>query len=103
MVDSEFEQLGHKPHDRGYAELEHNAAVVCYLLSDASEQLSGQVLRVSRGYLSVMAHPLIAEPRVEMAEWTVAELATALRAKLAGHLQPLGDVLAEVSNSRVLD
>ncbi len=102
QIDEVIEQLGYNPEDREYPQREDNAAVVCFLLSDASKELSGQIVRVDRGYVSVMTHPLVAAPRVPMSEWTVDALGAVFSSSLAGKLQPTGVALAEVGTPEVL-
>jgi NAD(P)-dependent dehydrogenase (short-subunit alcohol dehydrogenase family) len=102
QIDEVIEQLGYNPEDREYPRREDNAAVVGFLLSDASKDLTGQVIRVDHGYVSITTHPLVAEPRIPLSEWTVASLAEVFRTRLASKIQPLGVALAEVERVRVL-
>ena len=96
QIEEEIEQLGHNPEDRDYPSRDDNAAVVTFLLSDASERLNGQIVRVDHGHVSVMAHPLVAAPRVAIKEWSIDALAKAFEDGLADQLQPLGIATAEV-------
>lgn len=96
------DQVGYEAEGGEHPELSDNAAVVCFLLSDASDELTGQVVRVDPGYVSIMTHPLVAEPRGHVAEWTVERLATAFRTVLAGNLQPPGLAVGKVKDLRPL-
>jgi NAD(P)-dependent dehydrogenase (short-subunit alcohol dehydrogenase family) len=102
QIDEVIEQLGYNPEDRVYPDREDNAAVVCFLLSDASNDLTGQVVRVDRGLVSVMAHPLVAEPRVPLSEWTVDSIAEAFRTTLNANLQPTGVATAQLGSVQPL-
>lgn len=66
-----------------------NAPVVSFLLSDASSAISGQVVRIAGRQLSLVTHPLIAEPILE-GEWSYEAVARAFAETLAGRQQPLG-------------
>jgi NAD(P)-dependent dehydrogenase (short-subunit alcohol dehydrogenase family) len=102
QIDEVIDQLGYNPEDRAYPDREDNAAVVCFLLSDAANDLTGQIVRVDRGLVSVMAHPLVAEPRVPLSEWTVDSLAQAFGATLNVNLQPTGVATAQLGPVHVL-
>ena len=69
---------------------EANAPMVCYLLSDASAHVHGQIVRFDRGRLSLMAHPAVLVGSVQREEWSVDDIATAFRDQLDTLLQPLG-------------
>jgi len=69
---------------------EANAPMVCYLLSDASAHVHGQIVRFDRGRLSLMAHPAVLVGSVRRDEWTVDDVAAAFRDQLDALLQPLG-------------
>ena len=100
QIDGVIEQLGYNPEEREYPAREDNAAVVCFLLSDASRELNGQIVRVDHGYVSIMAHPLVTEPRVALGQWTIDSVAEAVTR--AGGLQPLGVAIANVSQPEPL-
>jgi NAD(P)-dependent dehydrogenase (short-subunit alcohol dehydrogenase family) len=67
-----------------------NAPVVVYLLSDSSQHLNGQVIRIDGTRLSLMTHPAILEPVLSAGEWTVAAIAEAFRSQLDAHVVGLG-------------
>lgn len=66
-----------------------NAPVVSYLLSDASEKINGQVVRIAGKQLSFVTHPLIAEPVLE-GDWSYEAVAAAFAETLGDRQQPLG-------------
>jgi NAD(P)-dependent dehydrogenase (short-subunit alcohol dehydrogenase family) len=68
---------------------ENNAPLVCYLLSDAAEAVTGQIVRIDDKTLSLIAHPAIALPSLE-GEWTVGAIAKAFREELAVRQFPAG-------------
>jgi NAD(P)-dependent dehydrogenase (short-subunit alcohol dehydrogenase family) len=74
---------------KGYP-AEANAPMVCYLLSDASAHVHGQIVRFDRGRLSLMAHPTVLVGSVQHEEWSVDDVAAAFRGQLDRLLQPLG-------------
>lgn len=68
---------------------EINAPVVSFLLSDAAEQINGQVVRIAGRQLSFVTHPLIADPVLE-SDWNDKAVAAAFAETLADRQQPLG-------------
>lgn len=75
------------PYD-GHARPEDIAAVVTYLLSDASARLTGQVVRRARQELGLIRHPVVG-PMIG-GEWTLAAIAEAFDTTLATELDPVG-------------
>ena len=69
---------------------EDNAPVVVYLLSDDSQHLNGQVVRIDGSRLSLMTHPAILEPVLTADRWTVEAIGEAFRDHLDSHVVPLG-------------
>jgi NAD(P)-dependent dehydrogenase (short-subunit alcohol dehydrogenase family) len=102
QINEVIEQLGYNPEEREYPAKEDNAAVVCFLLSDASRKLNGQVVRVDHGYVSVMSHPLVAAPRIPLEAWTIDTVANAVTDRLADNLQLLGVAIADVGKPEPL-
>ena len=74
-----------------------NAPAVVYLLSDAAQAVTGQVLRTEHEALSLMSHPMIMEPVVEGAGGLVDAVAAAFDRTLAARQVPLGLVRASVT------
>ncbi len=102
MIDDMIAQVGYNPEERDYPAPEHNAAVVAYLLSDASKKLNGQNVRVEHGRINVIGHPVVVQPIVSVDEWSVEGVARAFTGELGDHLQPLGLAEAEVRPVRVI-
>lgn len=73
-----------------------NAGAVCYLLSDLSADLTGQILRVEGRHLSLVAHPAIATPVLERDWWTFEAVAEAFRDELAARQAPVGVCAVDV-------
>lgn len=74
-----------------------NAPVICYLLSDASAAIHGQVVRIDGGVLALMTHPAIIAPIVQRESWTIDAVAEAFAADLAHRQQKLGVVQVELA------
>lgn len=86
-------QLGYdaEPHITGHPSKEDNAAVVVFLLSDASEGIRGQVVRVMLGSVTLLTHPFIVTPGVPLDEFTPETVAEAFNGGgLGKQLQPVG-------------
>ncbi|WP_269929363.1 SDR family NAD(P)-dependent oxidoreductase [Aminobacter sp. HY435] len=66
-----------------------NAPVVSFLLSDAAEQINGQVVRIAGKQLSFVTHPLIADPVLE-GDWNDVAVQAAFAGTLVERQQPLG-------------
>ncbi len=97
--DEMIEQMGFNPeaHHTAYASREDNATVVVYLLSNESEKINGQVVRVQHDAVTLMSHPMIIRPIAPVEQWSVKSVAQAFDNGLGGHLQPVGGAFAEVS------
>lgn len=78
---------------------EDNAPVVMFLLSDLSERLNGQVIRIDAGEISVIGRPAIMRPSVSQDHWDTEGVAEAFASTLNAHLNPLG--LLQVSGDIV--
>jgi hypothetical protein len=68
---------------------ETNAPTAVFLLSDLAAAVNGQVVRIERDQLAVVAHPVIREP-ILMGDWTVANIEAAFRGPLGDDLVPVG-------------
>ncbi|MBW8825789.1 MAG: SDR family oxidoreductase [Acidobacteria bacterium] len=66
-----------------------NAPAVVFLLSDAAAGLNGQIVRIERDQLAVVAHPAVREP-VLRGDWTVAGIEHAFQDTLNDYLVPVG-------------
>jgi NAD(P)-dependent dehydrogenase (short-subunit alcohol dehydrogenase family) len=102
--DQLIEQLGYNPETNhsAYPSREDNAAVVVYLLSDDSDRVNGQVVRVQHGAINLMSQPMIIHPGVEIDEWSPESVAEAFNDGLGEQLQPIGMKVGEVRPLRVL-
>jgi NAD(P)-dependent dehydrogenase (short-subunit alcohol dehydrogenase family) len=69
---------------------EQNAPAVVYLLSELSQAVHGQVVRIDGTELSLIRHPAVIGDGLHDPQWTVAAVAAAFEGDLAGCLQPLG-------------
>jgi NAD(P)-dependent dehydrogenase (short-subunit alcohol dehydrogenase family) len=78
---------------------EDNAPVVVYLLSDRSQHLNGQVVRIDGSRLSLMTHPAILQPVLSASQWTVEAISEAFSDQLDSHVVALG--VAQVHQSPV--
>lgn len=76
---------------------EVNAPVVAYLLSDLSEGVTGQVVRVEGRGLQLMTHPAVSVPEVVVADPDVASVSRVFDASFRHRLSPPGVVGLEVS------
>ncbi len=68
------------------------APLVTYLLSDLSEGVTGQVLRLAYGHLHVVRQPAIVRPVLHQESWTPEEIAAAISGELADSLEPPASV-----------
>ena len=66
------------------------APVVSYLLSDLSDGIRGQVLRLEGEELSILHHPSIPDLRIRRDSWTVEDIAAAIEGPLEGELRHVG-------------
>lgn len=75
------------PYD-GHAMPADIAALVCYLLSDASSGITGQLVRRARTGLGIMRHPAIGT--MLDGDWGVEQIAAAFDEVLVNELEPIG-------------
>jgi NAD(P)-dependent dehydrogenase (short-subunit alcohol dehydrogenase family) len=68
----------------------HNVAVIAYLLSDLSEGVNGQVVRIDQQGMSIMSHPAIFNRTAAGKHATVQEVADAFDKQLRAQLVPCG-------------
>jgi NAD(P)-dependent dehydrogenase (short-subunit alcohol dehydrogenase family) len=76
---------------------QNNAPLVIYLLSDLSQAVNGQVVRVQGSSMSLMTHPAVLTPGVECEDWTVDTVANAFSSTLRARQLPLGVVSYDVA------
>lgn len=70
---------------------ESNAPAVAYLLSDRSQGVNGQILRIDGENLSMVSHPAVVLPALARpGGWTAETIAQAFDSDLSGQLSPLG-------------
>jgi NAD(P)-dependent dehydrogenase (short-subunit alcohol dehydrogenase family) len=70
--------------------VEHNVPAVIYLLSDAAEGITGQVVQLRGEDLVVVAHPGLTDAKASAEEWTPGLVATRFGPVLRANIQPLG-------------
>lgn len=66
-----------------------NAPLVVFLLSDAAVGITGQIVRIERDQLAVVAHPAVRDP-VLRGDWTVPNIEKAFAETLRGYTVPVG-------------
>ena len=73
---------------------ENNAPLISYLLSDRSEDVNGQVVRIAGQSLSLVTHPMIASPVLD-GTWSFEAVAAAFETTFKHRQMPLGLTYAE--------
>jgi len=71
---------------------EANAPVVTFLLSDAAEDVHGQIVRIDGGRLSLVAHPSVMAPTLVRDTWELEDVRRAFATYLAERQVPVGVV-----------
>jgi NAD(P)-dependent dehydrogenase (short-subunit alcohol dehydrogenase family) len=89
-------QKGIPPRDHKMPAASSVTPLVNFLLSDLSENISGQVIRISGQTISVMSHPTLIHPAITREAWSPQDLAEVFQNELCEHLQPLGNHLARI-------
>jgi NAD(P)-dependent dehydrogenase (short-subunit alcohol dehydrogenase family) len=74
-----------------------NAPAICYLLSDASAAIHGQVVRIDGGVLALMTHPAIIAPVQQRDAWSADAVVAAFADDLAARQQKLGVVQVQLA------
>ena len=70
-----------------------NAPVVVYLLSDLSEGVNGQVVRLANGReLMLMSHPTVVDSPLTRESWTALDVSAAFDDVLRAKMQPYGQL-----------
>ncbi|WP_433061736.1 SDR family NAD(P)-dependent oxidoreductase [Dactylosporangium sp. CS-033363] len=67
-----------------------NAPAVVYLLSDASADLHGQIVRIDGDELSMVAHPTVQGHGAQNPAWTASAVAAAFASGSVGPISPVG-------------
>lgn len=73
---------------------ENNAPLISYLLSDRSEGVNGQVVRIAGQALSLVTHPMIASPVLD-GTWSFEAVADAFETTFRHRQMPLGLTYAD--------
>lgn len=66
------------------------APLANYLVSDLSQGITGQIVRMAWNQISVLAHPMDVPPSESRAGWTENEIAAAFDQTFRKHLKPFG-------------
>jgi len=64
--------------------------VAIFLLSDRARDITGQIVRIERTQLALVAHPVVLDPVLERDQWTLEALREALDQTCRDRLVPLG-------------
>lgn len=97
VTDDYTRALGGDPTKRHRINPEFNAPLVCYLLSDYSKDINGQVVRVQEGEISLVSHPAVMLPSHTRDNWSVEDVRDAFSADLAKRQFPLGPLAIEAT------
>lgn len=92
MIDTSneyFLRRGEKPSSQPTVTPEQNAPLVAYLLSDLSDGLNGQVIRMDGTQIGLMSHPAVLHPPLRRESWTLSDIDAAL-APLKAQQVPVG-------------
>lgn len=81
----------------GQPAAETNAPAVCFMLSDRSAHLNGQVLRSEGRQIALVGHPMIRLPVIERDTWDEDAIAHAFAAQLDSAVCPVGIVAGEIT------
>ncbi len=90
-------ERGGDPTKRHRINPEFNAPLVCYLLSDYSKDINGQVVRVQEGEISLVSHPAVMLPSHTRDSWSVEDIRDAFAADLGKRQFPLGPLAIEAT------
>lgn len=79
-----------------------NAPVVVYLLSDLSDGVNGQVVRLANGHeLMLLSHPAVVDSALTRESWTALDVSAAFDDVLRARMQPYGQLA--FTNSRITE
>jgi NAD(P)-dependent dehydrogenase (short-subunit alcohol dehydrogenase family) len=86
---------GMSPADPRNQPPEANSPVVEYLLSDLSSHVNGQMLRIDREELHLIAHPALLVPPAICGQWTAERIAETFAGEFSDRLIPCGVIGVE--------
>jgi NAD(P)-dependent dehydrogenase (short-subunit alcohol dehydrogenase family) len=81
---------GAKDRSASFQPPEDNSPLVEFLLSDRSEDVSGQLVRIDSGELQLYTHPALLLPSLHRERWSAEEIADAFDTDLRERLVPCG-------------
>ncbi len=84
MVAAMQEFKGTEGEPRPFQDPQHTAETVCFLASDRSAHVNGQIIRIASGQLSLVAQPKPILPGVSVADWSIDTVAQAVQELIAG-------------------
>lgn len=84
MVAAMQEFKGIQDQVRPFQDPQHTAETVCFLASDRSAHVNGQIIRIASGQLSLVAQPKPIQPGVSVADWSIDTVSQAVQELIAG-------------------
>lgn len=84
MVAAMQEFKGAQDEPRPFQDPQHTAETVCFLASDRSAQVNGQIIRIANGQLFLVAQPKPILPGVAIESWSTDTVAQAVQELTAG-------------------
>ncbi|MCB2047088.1 MAG: SDR family oxidoreductase [Novosphingobium sp.] len=81
---------GGKDRSASFQPPEDNSPLVEFLLSDRSEGVNGQLVRIDSGELQLYTHPALLLPSLRRESWTAEQIAEAFDGELRERLVPCG-------------
>lgn len=84
MVAAMQEFKGIQDQARPFQDPQHTAETVCFLASDRSAHVNGQIIRIASGQLSLLAQPKPIQPVVSVADWSIDTVAQGVQKLIAG-------------------
>lgn len=84
MVAAMQEFKGTESEPRPFQDPQHTAETVCFLASDQSTHVNGQIIRIVSGQLFLVAQPKPILPGVAIESWSTGTVAKALQQLIAG-------------------
>lgn len=84
MVAAMLEFRGAQDEHRPFQDPQHTAETVCFLASDQSAHVNGQIIRIANGQLFLVAQPKPIVPGVAIESWSTETVAQAVQELTAG-------------------